>query len=119
MKNNVTKTVESFWATIYVGFQERYEGVLHTIDEAEKICQDYCDSIGLCVTVTPTMYIYTRGKELGCAIGLINYPRFPSSESEIIIEALELASRFLIQFNQYKVTVVTKNETFMLENDIE
>lgn len=81
-------TVKTFTATIYVGLLEKYDefgneftgGILHTIDQVEEVCQGYCNGAGLCVTVTPTKFIYTKRWEPGCIVGLINYPRFPSTE---------------------------------------
>jgi len=61
------------------------------IDIIEKVCSEYCSRIGLCVTVTPTNYIYKNGQELGAKIGFINYPRFPDKCENIIDKAEELA----------------------------
>jgi ferredoxin len=77
------KTVDTFYANIYVGMREEYSDKIHNIEDAYKICQDYCDTVGLCVTVTPTKYIYKNGEEDGIIIGLINYPRFPSTPFDI------------------------------------
>ena len=110
------KTVSTFTAIIYVGFKERDTGKLHTLEDAEMIASAYCDEVGLCVTVTPTRYIYTNGGEPGCMIGFINYPRFPSTPDEIREKALALAGRLRAAFNQYKVSVVFPDETVMLES---
>lgn len=109
------KIVDTFQATIYVGFKEHYDGLEHTLDEVEKICQDFCDKVGLCVTITPTRYIYTEGNENGCIVGLINYPRFPSSNGKIFNKAISLAEILMKEFNQYKVTIVSSSKTIMLE----
>lgn len=53
------------------------------INAAIDYVRQYCDENGLCVTVTPTSYIYTNGQESGFIIGLINYPRFPSDPAEL------------------------------------
>jgi hypothetical protein len=111
------KTVDTFTATIWVGLKERDTGVLHSVDEVRSICQQYCDEIGFCVTVTPTEFIYTDGNEPGVAIGIINYPRFPDAPENILSKALTLAERFLYAFNQYKVSVVCPDKTYMLENE--
>ena len=112
------KTVLSFTVTIYVGFKELDTGVMHTVTEARQICQDYCDEVGLCVTVTPTAYIYTDGNEPGVAIGLINYPRFPARPRKIRRRALELARRLLLAFNQYRVSIVFPFRTVMLNSNL-
>lgn len=110
--------MKSFEAKIFVGFKERDTGCIHTIEECESVCQSYVDSIGLCVTVTPTKYIYTNGHEPGAIIGLIQYPRFPTEESQIQEYTLNLATLLLYRFNQYRVTINFPDETIMLTNKI-
>lgn len=61
------------------------------IKNLEHICKEYCTEKGLCVSITPTKFIYTGGCELGAAIGLINYPRFPSHLPDLMATAMELA----------------------------
>ncbi len=109
--------IDTFTATIYVGFKEEYGGPTHTLDEARHICERYVDDLGLCVTLTPTEYIYTNGSEPGCIIGLINYPRFPDTKGAIKTKATGLARKFLKEFNQFRVTIVFTDETVMLEDD--
>lgn len=104
-------SVITFTATIYVGFREQYTNTIHTIEEAYAVCQEYTNEIGLCVTVTPTMFVYTEGNEPGCAIGLIDYPRFPATSEEIKEKANTLAKRFMEEFNQLRVSVVYLDET--------
>lgn len=111
------KIVETFTATIWVGLKERDTNILRSVDEVRAICQQYCDEIGFCVTVTEIEFIYTDGNEPGVAIGCINYPRFPDMPENILHRALELAGRFLYAFNQYKVSVVCPDATYMLENE--
>lgn len=110
------KTEPTFTATIYVGLKERDSGLIYSILDAEKAIQEYVDEIGLCVTITPTKYIYTNGAEPGFAIGLINYPRFPDTPENIKNKALMLGERLRKLFRQYKVSVVFPNETVMLES---
>lgn len=109
------KTVDTYYAKIYVGLREEYSDKIHKIEEAYGLCQEYCDSVGLCVTVTPTKYIYKNGEEDGIIIGLINYPRFPSTPFGIETTSLEIANKFLVAFNQLKVSVETQETTYMIE----
>ena len=111
------KAAETFFATLYIGSREHYDGILHNLDDVEKICQDYVDDVGLCITITPTKYVYKNGNEDGCAIGLINYPRFPSDSESITRTAVELATILMKEFNQYRVSIVTPNQTITLENE--
>jgi hypothetical protein len=106
------KQVESYTATVYVGFREG--DVNHTIAEAEAVCRAYCDEIGLCVTLTPTRYLYTNGAEDGCAVGLINYPRFPDTPEGLETKALELARRLREALGQRRVSVLFPGHTVML-----
>ena len=60
----------------------------------EKACQianKYCTMYGFCVTVTPTEYVYKYGRESGVIVGLMNYPRFPNTEEELLEHAFRLA----------------------------
>jgi hypothetical protein len=68
---------------------------------------------------THTSFIYTRGKEPGVAITLINYPRYPTSQEKIREQALELAQLLMDKFHQRRVSVVMTDETVMLEEDPE
>jgi hypothetical protein len=42
------------------------------------------DEVGLCVTLTPTVFRYTNGAESGVRIGLRNYPRFPARRGYLL-----------------------------------
>jgi len=107
----------TYTAQIYIGFRECYTKIVHTLDEAKEICQNYVDEIGLCITVMPIEYIYTNGRESGAVIGLINYPRFPDTNENIQIKAISLAKRLMIAFSQYRVSIVFPDETIMLINE--
>jgi ferredoxin len=111
------KTVKTYRAQIWVGFKVRETGELHTIEEAHKIAQDYCDKVGLCVSVTPTNYIYTNGNEDGCCVGLINYPRFLEKRKTITKRAIDLARLLMNAFSQMKVTIVCDGKTYMLSKE--
>lgn len=100
------KTVPTYTATIYVGEPEP--------GAAAKICRAYCDEIGLCVTVTPTLYVYRGGQEPGVAVGLINYPRFPSTPEEIRRKALRLAELLKEGMQQRGASIVFPDETVWL-----
>ena len=109
------KIENTFTAIIYVGAKEHYDGIIHTYSEAKEICQKYCNEFPLCVTLKQNEYIYKDGNEIGFEIGLINYPRFPSTPNQITQKALDLAKIFRKEFNQYKVSVVCSDKTYMIE----
>ena len=67
-----TWEAKTWEARIFVGFKEGYGGVEHTIEECKDVVQKFVDEIGCGVTVTPTAFIYTDGRENGAIVGLIN-----------------------------------------------
>lgn len=106
---------------IYVGLKEGYNGIVHTYEEAEEICQKYCDEVGLGLTLTRTKFIYTDGNEPGVIVGLINYPRFydPKKSPQIVWEnALKIAYLLKSAFKQERVSIVDEDRTVMLEDDL-
>lgn len=108
------RSVKTFTATIYVGLQERESGFIFDVDSARRWLQDYVNC-GLCVTLTPTEFIYTNGGEAGFSVGLINYPRFPREPEKIREHAIKIALGLLQLFGQQKVSIVFPDETVMLE----
>lgn len=66
---------------------------------------------GLCVTVTPTTFIYTGGAEEGVAVGLINYPRFPKDDEVIWETAIRLGMALLDDLCQMSFSVVAPDKT--------
>lgn len=109
------KQCPTFTASIYVGRRKHYGEYITTTNIGRRLCQDFCDAVGLCVTFTETEFIYKNGNEPGLIVGLINYPRFPDAELNIKVKALELARALLIAYEQLKVSVVFPDETIMLE----
>lgn len=81
------------------------------IGVAKQICREFCFEVGLCVTVEPVDYIYTGGEEAGVRIGLINYPRFPSSESGLMDKAVALADRLMRAMHQHSYSIVGPSQT--------
>jgi len=80
-------------------------------DEARDVCRAFCDEEGLCVTVTPTAYVYTGGEEAGIIVGLINYPRFPTEPADILTTAKLLALELMHKLEQESVSVQAPDET--------
>lgn len=111
------KIVSTFTAQIAVGFKNTDTGEELSVRIAREICQDYCNAVGLCVTLTETEFIYTDGNEHGCLVGLINYPRFPSTPEKILEHALAIAKLLLDAYKQYKVSVICSDKTYMIERD--
>lgn len=78
---------------------------------AAEVCRQYCDTAGLCVTVTETVYVYTGGSEPGVIVGLINYPRFPSEPNAITDLAIDLGWQLHAALGQQSFTVQTPGIT--------
>lgn len=81
------------------------------ISKAIQSCQEYCDVIGLCVTVEPATYVYSGGQESGFTIGLINYARFPKTREEILHHARTLAVQLLNDLDQQSFTIQDDQES--------
>lgn len=77
----------------------------------KQACTEYCSDVGLCVTVTPTDYVYSHGEESGAIIGLINYPKFPSTPDEINKKAHELAITILNKTHHGSYTIQAPYKT--------
>lgn len=82
----------------------------------EKCCQSFCNDIGLCVTVTPTNYIYTGGKERGAIVGIKMYPRFPKDKDQLWDEATRLALCILDGANQQSCMINGPDKVIWLSN---
>lgn len=107
--------VRTYTAQIYVGLRLGYDGDVQDVDVARGIIQAYVNTMKLAVTLTSTEFIYVDGREPGIIVGLINYPRFPSTPDKIRELALELARLLQRRLGQMRVSIVFPDETVMLE----
>lgn len=87
------------------------------LDAARATCRRFCMTVRLCVTVTPTEYIYTGGAESGVIVGLINYPRFPAEPSVIFEKARALALHLMDDLCQRSASLQTPSETVWLARE--
>lgn len=97
--------VPTYTATIYVGGDPEH---------ARVAARQYCDVVGLCVTVTETSYHYTNGETKGVAVGLINYGRFPSTPEMIFAHAEDLAVELIEACHQESASIVAGDRTVWL-----
>lgn len=81
------------------------------LDQAKQVCREHCMAVGLCVTIEPVTYIYTGGEESGVRVGLINYPRFPSTHDELLEKAATLAGLLMNRLCQHSFSIVGPNHT--------
>lgn len=76
------------------------------VDIIRQACRKFCSNVGLCVTVTPTHYIYKGGEEDGVIIGLINYARFPKGANELLETSQKLAEFVRVEACQESYTIL-------------
>ena len=92
------KQCDSYWVRIYIA---------GPIEQAKQIIRRECMKEGLCVTITPTDYIYTGGEEAGAVVELINYARFPKSKEQLWDRAVELGETLRTETYQHSATVMS------------
>lgn len=78
---------------------------------AAQSCREFCLEVGLCVSLTAVRFIYTGGEETGVRVGLINYPRFPSTEASIRETAVSLGHKLMTDMHQHSFSVVGPKQT--------
>ena len=80
-------------------------------EQVHQICQQYCLQ-GLCISLKKVDYVYTMGKESGVEVTLINYPRFPATEKDLLDKAFDLGEKITLGCHQGSFTVVTQLYTY-------
>lgn len=100
------KTVPTYQASIFMAGE---------IETAKRWLRRHCYERGLCVTVTPTAFIYTGGEEHGFVVGLVNYPRFPGTPAAIRARAVQIAQALIVECCQRTALVVASDETTWIE----
>src|SRR5262245_61588024 len=84
--------------------------------DARRICREQCMAIGLCVTVTPTDFIYTGGAESGVRVGLLNYPRFPTTPEALWATAQRVAEALRVGLCQWSYLLVAPDRSLWVSN---
>ena len=102
MKSPLVKACKSIPISIFIA---------GNYDRAVSSARQYCDKVGLCVTVTKTNYVYTDGSEEGVIIGLINYPRFPKKEFDLLDHATAIGNKLLKDLGQKSFSIQTPHDT--------
>lgn len=82
------------------------------LQKARDSLRRQCFEEGLCVTLTPTEFIYTGGMETGVVVGLVNYPRFPKTKDLILERAEQLAQTLVEDLHQWSALIVTPSNTY-------
>jgi hypothetical protein len=82
------------------------------IEAAKRVCRVYCDEVGFCVNISPTVYVYAGGEESGFKVGLINYPRFPTDhQATLWRHAFHLADQLRVALGQTSYSIVGPETT--------
>lgn len=93
---------------------ETYSVLIHLagdVQTARTSLRRQCIEEGLCVTLTPTEFVYTYGLETGVIVRLINYPRFPKTPDEIWERAVKVAMALRDDLHQRSCLVETVDRT--------
>jgi hypothetical protein len=96
------ETAPTYWARIYMS---------GPIEAAKQALRAECLREGLCVTIEPTLFIYTGGEEVGFVVGLANYPRFPKTAQSILERAQRVVSVLLAATHQHSAMLMTPEST--------
>jgi hypothetical protein len=70
------------------------------IGHAKQVIRLFCADHSICVTVTPTLFVYAGGEEAGFVVGFRNYPRFPSAVPALWSKAAILGDTLLEELGQ-------------------
>jgi hypothetical protein len=106
--------VPTWWANIFAGRRKGYSDRVLPLGCVHDICREYCEREKLCVTVTPTEFIYVGGSEPGVIVGLIQDPRSPKPTSMLVSHAFALGELLRVKLGQHRVTVQFPAETVLL-----
>lgn len=98
----IQKMEDTYRATIYLS---------GPMEVAEQIVRGYCKKEGLCVTITPTKFIYTGGEEVGYTVGVVNYPRFPDTPEGLRGRAVDLMLELMEKTHQNSALLVDSEKT--------
>lgn len=86
MIDGTYKGGKTFWVRIHIG---------GPLEVHKQTCREFCLRNTVCVTVTPTLYIYNGAEETGAIVELVQYPRFPAKEEAIWALAESLGEMLL------------------------
>lgn len=95
---------EAYQCSIYIA------GNMNTIEET---CPEFCER-GACVSIQPTTFVYTTGREFGAEIKFISYARFPKGRDKWNEDAIELAKLLIEKCHQHSCTVIDDQKSIML-----
>lgn len=100
--------IEALALDIYVGGD---------IEQAKQVCREYVNEVGLCVTVEPVEFIYTKGQESGVRVGLKAYPRFPKEDAELWLMANILTTNLIAELFQKSAMICGPDKHVWITNE--
>lgn len=95
-------TAPTYWVKIFIA---------GPIEVAKQILRREAMAKGMCVTIEPTLYLYTGGEEAGYVVGFINYPRFPKEPELLFAEAKRIAELLRTETYQHSYTLMAPDTT--------
>lgn len=98
----IERAAETYWVHIVMS---------GPIDIAKQLLREECLREGLCVTIEPTVFIYTGGEETGFRVGFVNYPRFQTSKESILARARAVMAKLLDATHQHSAMLMTPETT--------
>lgn len=98
----MSATATTYWVRLYIS---------GPIEVAKQTIRADCLREGLCVTIEPTTFIYTGGEEAGYVVGLVNYPRFPTTPETLEARARDLMTKLLEATFQHSAMLMTPTTT--------
>ena len=101
------KSEPTYWIKIYAS---------GPIEEAKHVIRKYVKYNPLCVTIEKTTFLYTGGEESGYVVGLINYPRFPSTPQDLWKKAIDLANILRDETFQWSILIMSPDKTTWLSD---
>ena len=99
------KTVPTHWVRVYMS---------GPIEIAKQVLRRHVLHEGLCVTVEPTLFIYTGGEETGYVVGLVHYEHFPCTQSTLWDRARVMAEQLLEETHQLSALVMSPADTLWI-----
>jgi hypothetical protein len=78
---------------------------------AKESLRRQCFEEGLCVTLDPTVFVYTAGAEDGVRVGFVNYPRFPKTYTELTDRAERVLLTLMDDLYQNSALLQTPQES--------
>lgn len=80
--------------------------------DAVRICRFYCHAHPLCVAITPVAYCFHGGMEDGVCVRIIQYPRFPESEADLLVQVRVLAETLRGELCQKSYSIECPDTTY-------